>query len=210
MMLIRLMRAPSTCLERELATAKKLAKNARCIFMQEQIISSMSRIVSVMISMLPPAVIIMRLLQEIILQEYHSETCCDAFTPKFQRHFYTHADWWLFSSLPHFYDGVLIKCFLHSSNSSTFAMNLVPERFGVKREVRCNSGAIPVAVSSCSCYVSHHNYAVQSAYHCRMKSTMGRCWTGSEPEDLPILIIHRKAFGWKAGGVYSFSYIPFC
>lgn len=32
--------------------------------------------------------------------------------------------------------------------AATFAMYLVPESVGVKREVRCNSGAIPVAVSS--------------------------------------------------------------
>jgi hypothetical protein len=33
-------------------------------------------------------------------------------------------------------------------NLPTFAADLVPDfKFGIKREVRCNSGAIPVAVS---------------------------------------------------------------
>jgi hypothetical protein len=31
---------------------------------------------------------------------------------------------------------------------NTFVLILVPEAFGIKREVRCKSGAIPVAVSS--------------------------------------------------------------
>ena len=54
-------------------------------------------------------------------------------------------------------------------------MNLVPEMVsecratGIKREVRCKSGAIPVAVSS--------NILVQSAHHCRI---INQRWEGIE------------------------------
>ena len=63
----------------------------------------------------------------------------------------------------------------------TFAMYWVPESVGVKREVRCNSGAIPVAVNSlressiCSLGYFLTIYGtrltpVESSYHCSAKN----------------------------------------
>ena len=63
----------------------------------------------------------------------------------------------------------------------TFAAYWVPESVGVKREVRCNSGAIPVAVSSLreSSIISREYFLtmyatrltpVESSYHCSAKN----------------------------------------
>jgi hypothetical protein len=61
------------------------------------------------------------------------------------------------------YNFTIIKfCIL--KRTTTFAAYLVPATSGIKREVRCDSGAIPVAVSSFR--EIFHDRPVGSSNHC--------------------------------------------
>ena len=72
---------------------------------------------------------------------------------------------------PKVYNLPIIKfCIL--KRTTTFAAYLVPASSGIKREVRCDSGAIPVAVSSFR--ESFHDRPVGSSNHCSAFRGMGR------------------------------------
>ena len=90
----------------------------------------------------------------------------------------------------------------------TFAAYWVPELVGVKREVRCDSGAIPVAVSSLrdrqsvivrifSRFLPHDSRLLN--LHTTVLQRMGRCSTRSKPEDLPRTNNHSRLSGEKHG-----------